>query len=184
MSQADTTRRRRFAALLCACAAIGAGCQTRGQTGAVAGAGVGALIGQAVGGNTTATLIGAGIGTGVGYIIGNEQDKQAAEQRQVVTTQETYPLAGTTWQVVSWIPTDTKKFRSAEVSFYSNGTMRSTETLLDGQNIEKNERFRIVGQTLIVTGTGFLVNSRFSMRGNELILDTERVSVVLRRVAN
>ena len=70
----------------------------------------------------------------------------------MVTTQETYPLAGTTWQVVSWIPTDTKQFQSAVVSFYSNGTMRSTETLADGQIIEKNERFRIVGQTLIVDG--------------------------------
>jgi hypothetical protein len=58
---------------------LGAGCATKGQTGALTGAGAGALIGGLANmhGSWGATaLIGAGVGAGVGYLIGNEEDKK------------------------------------------------------------------------------------------------------------
>ena len=55
------------------------GCNS-GQIGAGAGAGIGALAGQAIGGNTSSTLIGAGAGAAAGYMVGNEMDKQKAEE--------------------------------------------------------------------------------------------------------
>ena len=61
---------------------FGGGCATDAQTGGLAGAGIGALAGQAIGGSTGATLIGAGAGAVGGYIIGNEMDKQKAQQQR------------------------------------------------------------------------------------------------------
>lgn len=58
-----------------------AGCNNAG-VGAGAGAGIGALAGQAIGRNTSSTLIGAGAGAAAGYIVGNEMDKQKAEQER------------------------------------------------------------------------------------------------------
>ncbi|MFH1058977.1 MAG: glycine zipper domain-containing protein [Pseudomonadota bacterium] len=67
------------ALLLSVVVGLGAGCATKGQTGAAVGAGTGALLGQAIGGNTGATLLGTGVGLGLGYIIGNEMDKNDAK---------------------------------------------------------------------------------------------------------
>ncbi len=85
--------------ILCLLLSTVSGCATKGQTGALAGAGAGALIGGLAnsGGSWGATaLIGAGVGAGVGYLIGNEQDKKDAENRQKTTEGELKPLAGTT----------------------------------------------------------------------------------------
>ena len=83
-----------------------AGCETSGQTGALAGAGIGALVGQAIGGDTGGTLIGAAVGSGVGYVIGNEQDKKEAQQMSrrdrssIPSHQEVGVLGATRWVVV------------------------------------------------------------------------------------
>jgi len=58
------------------------GCETGGQTGALAGAGVGALAGQVIGGNTEATLIGAGVGALSGYVIGDQVEKSEDRKRE------------------------------------------------------------------------------------------------------
>ena len=54
---------------------LGAGCASKGQTGALTGASAGALVGGLANmhGSWGATaLIGAGVGAGVGYLIGND----------------------------------------------------------------------------------------------------------------
>ena len=57
-------RRSVIGGFICVLATIMVGCETGGQTGALAGGGIGALAGQAIGGNTESTLIGAAVGTG------------------------------------------------------------------------------------------------------------------------
>ncbi len=159
-----------------------AGCATQAQTGAVTGAGVGALMGQIIGGNTAGTLIGAGVGTGVGYIIGNELDKNAAMKRQQVMMEETRPLAGTTWQVVSTVPKPRHSYKSLVSHFRPDGTVISTKTFWDDKVETDIERYRIVGSTLIINKPDYVINARFRLEGNRMYMDTDKYSIVLQRV--
>ena len=61
--------------------------QKRDQ-GILFGAGMGALVGNLVGGDTKATLAGAVVGGVAGGVIGNNLDKQAAELRQSLASQQ------------------------------------------------------------------------------------------------
>jgi hypothetical protein len=168
--------------LICFAWAAGSGCATSGQTGAVAGAGVGALMGQLIGRNTASTLIGAGIGTGLGYIIGNEKDKMDAQGRQTVRIEETEPLGGTVWQVISVNPKPKPVFKSIVSHFKKDGTVVTTKIYRDDRVETDVERFRIVGSTLIVNKSDYVINARFRIDGNQMTMDTGEYSVVLKRV--
>lgn len=158
------------------------GCATKGQTGAAGGAGVGAMLGQLIGRDTTSTLIGAGIGAGLGYIIGNEMDKSEAKSREAVKAEETRPLGGSTWQVINVVPTPKRKFKSVVCHFKSDGTVGTTRIFDDGQVETATERYRIVGSTLIVNQNDYIVNASFRIEGQQMIIDTGKHSVLLRRV--
>ena len=156
-------------AFLCISLALGTGCATKGQTGALAGAGTGALIGGLANmhGSWGATaLIGAGVGAGLGYIIGNEEDKKDAERRQAITEAETRPLAGTTWQTISIVPKPEKEYKSIVASFRSDGIVVTTKTNMDGMVETTSEQYRILGSTLIVNKPGYVVNIRFRIEGD------------------
>lgn len=169
---------------------ISSGCQTGGQTGALAGAGIGALIGQAAGGDTKATLIGAAIGTGIGYIIGNEQDKQHAqtmsrgrEAQPAYTHDEIGPLGNTRWMVVSLAPRDAAPpYKSKIIEFQPDGRVITTTTHADGSVDVFNERYRVVGNTLIVNKPGYMINARFGIDGDEMIVDSEDFRAGLKRL--
>ena len=165
---------------------LGAGCATKGQTGAAAGAGAGALIGGLANmhGSWGATaLIGAGVGAGVGYLIGNEQDKKDAQQRQVIREDETRPLGGTTWQVVSIVPKPEKVHKSIVAHFRPDGTVVTTKTNMDGDIETLHEQYRVVGSTLIIYKSDYVENTKFSVEGNTLVIDYGNGSVVLQRVS-
>lgn len=165
-----------------------AGCQTGGQTGALAGGGIGALAGQLIGGNTKGTLIGAAIGTGVGYMIGNEKDKAHAREMSRSSRSRNYAhhevgnLGGTRWFVISLKPSDVvEPWSSKVVEFQRDGHVRTTTTKPDGTVESRIERYRVVGDTLILNNDGYVINSRYSISGNELIISAEEFSAVLLR---
>jgi len=171
--------------VLCLTLVLGAGCATKGQTGAAAGAGAGALIGGLANmhGSWGATaLVGAGVGAGVGYLIGNEQDKKDAAKKQAVSADEMKPLAGTTWQVVSIVPKPEKAHKSIVAQFKSDGTVVTTKTDMNGKVETLHEGYRIVGSTLIIYKSDYVENTKFSLEGNKLIIDYGNGSVVLQRV--
>lgn len=177
-----------------------AGCETSGQTGALAGAGIGALAGQAIGGDTTGTLIGTAIGSGLGYVIGNEADKKAARERERsqsrrVKRQESYQrseparpaevgaLGGTRWQVVSLAPEDfTAPFTSKIMEFRPYGRVITTTTRPDGTVDVADDRYRVVGSTLIMNRPDSIINAEFAVDGDEMIIDSDDVRMVLKRL--
>ncbi len=167
--------------LLCLGLGLGAGCATQAQTGAAAGAGVGALLGQAIGGNTAGTLIGTGVGAGLGYIIGNEMDKQQAGQRHQSSAADLGPLPGTSWDVININPRPSRPYRSWKIHFRHDGTALSSKVDHDGVLSEDVERYRVVGQTLILNQDNYLINARFHLEGNQMFVDTGDKSLVLRR---
>jgi hypothetical protein len=165
---------------------MGAGCATKGQTGAAVGAGAGALIGGLANmhGSWGATaLIGAGVGAGVGYLIGNEQDKKDAQKREAVREDEVKPLAGTTWQVISIVPKPERVHKSIVAHFRHDGTVVTTKTNMDGKVEKLHEHYRIVGSTLIISKPDYVENAKFRMEGNKLIIDYGNGSVVMQRVS-
>jgi hypothetical protein len=172
--------------VLCAMLLFGAGCATmdKSQMGALGGAGVGALVGQAIGHNTAGTLIGTGVGLGLGYIIGNEMDKSDASKRKTLTQEEVQPLANSTWQVISITPRPKKPFKSMVTRFGQNGTATTTTIYENGKVETDEESYRVVGSTLIINDTGYLINSRYRIDGNKMYMDTGDHSIVLQRVGS
>jgi len=172
--------------VVCLMLSLGGGCATKGQTGALTGASAGALIGGLANmhGSWGATaLIGAGVGAGVGYLIGNEQDKKDAQQREAVREDETRPLGGTTWQVVSIVPKPATGHKSIVTHFKHDGTVVTTKTNMDGKVETLHERYRVVGSTLIISKPDFVENAKFSIEGKKLIIDYGNGSVIMERVS-
>ncbi len=168
-----------LAIYVCATIITIGGCQTRTQTGTLAGAGLGAMAGQLFGGDTKATLIGAAIGTGAGYLIGNAQDKKAAKAYDM--SQPT-PLTGTKWKVVSLVKADTPEYTAIFVEFKPDGKVVTTRHEPGGTMTVTEERYRIVGDTLIINKPGYLINADYKIFDDELIVNCERFRAILRRI--
>lgn len=171
--------------VVCSTLVLGAGCATKGETGALTGAGVGALVGGLANmhGSWGATaLVGAGVGAGVGYLIGSEEDKKDAQKRQALSEEETKPLANTTWQVISIVPKPMDHYKSMVSYFRPDGIVVTTRTYADGRVETDNERYRIAGSTLIINKPDYVINAKFRIDGNRMVLDTGKSSIVMQRV--
>jgi len=175
---------------LCLALAISGGCASsnggsglnKAEIGGLSGAGIGALLGQAIGRNTAGTLIGAGVGAGLGYIIGNEMDKKEVQKRNQAVANETWPLAGTAWTVVSVSPSPPKDIKAKSGRFNPDGTLTTTTTYWDGRTLTDSERYRIVGQTLIINQNDYIINATFRLEGDRLYLDTGARNIVLQKM--
>ncbi len=144
------------------------GCETRAQTGSLAGAGIGALLGQAIGGDTKATLIGTAIGAGAGYLIGNSQDKKQSAFHDYF---QPTALTGTKWKVIDLVKQDKPKFESMTVEFRPDGKIVTTRHESDGTMIFGEEKYRIVGSTLIINKSDYIVNADYKVIGNDVFVN-------------
>ena len=167
--------------VICICASVllSSGCETRAQTGTLAGSGIGALIGQAVGGDTKATLIGAAIGAGAGHLIGNSQDKKAAKEYDM--SQPT-TLTGTKWKIINLLMEDKPKFDSMTVEFRPDGKVVTTRYEPGGTMTFTEEKYRIVGDTLIINKSDYIINAKYRINGTEMTVDCDRFRAVLQRI--
>ncbi len=109
-------------------------------------------------------------------------DKKDAKNRQKVLDDETKPLANTTWQVTSIVPKPDKPVKSLVAHFKPDGTVVSTRTFEDGHVETAIERYRVVGDTLIINQDDYVINARFKINGNQMIANTEKHSIILTRV--
>ena len=173
----------------CASLACVAGCETSAQTGGLAGAGIGALAGQLIGRSTGATLIGTAVGGGIGYVVGNEKDKKHALEMNRDTRVHNYthtevgPLGGTRWQLISVNPkSETRLYASKIVEFRPYGRVITTTTNLDGTVDVTDEHYRVVDKTLIVNRPELLINARYDIQGDQLVLSAADFSAVLTRI--
>lgn len=165
---------------------LAGGCESDAQTGALVGAGVGALIGQAAGGDTGGTLVGAAVGGGVGYMIGNEGDKKkaAAEKHRPERSTKKSPLAGTSWQSVSFEPQPEKPFKSLVVIFTHDGQVRTNKIYENGKLVQGAERYYTVGDTLIINAPDLVINAEFAIENDQLIIDCAQFRGVFQRIGS
>jgi uncharacterized protein YcfJ len=177
-------RLRQLAVPACIAISVVGGCATKGRSGAAIGGGLGGIIGQAAGRDTESTLIGAAVGTGIGYIIGNEADKKEAREMEArgYSYHRSTPLSGTTWKVISLVADKQPAYDTIVVEFRRNGRVITTKTEPGGKVIRYDERYRVVGETLIINKPGYLINATYRIDGDDLIVDAEQLRAVLRRL--
>jgi len=180
---------RGIALFSCCALLVLTGCATNAQTGALGGAGAGALMGQLIGGNTKSTLIGSGIGLGLGYLIGNEMDKKQAQERSTKAKtnnykhDETGDLGGTRWKQTSIYPKPQEPESGVVVvEFQREGHLITTTTYRDGTVDVEDERYRVVGSTIVINRPGYLINGKYRIDGSMLVIDAENYSAVYQRL--
>jgi len=162
---------------------LAGGCQTAKGTGALAGGGIGTVIG-AVAGDTQGAIIGAAIGTGVGYIIGDQVDEQRAKEIEAGKGKpEVSPLGGTKWKLTS-VTTAEKvtPYVSKVVEFRPDAHVITTTTKADGQVEVFDESYRVSGTTLIINKPGYMVNAKYRLESNRLVLEDAKFSALLERL--
>ncbi len=189
--------KRALATLVVGMMTVFTGCETDGQSGLLIGAGVGALAGQAIGGSTEATLIGTAVGSGVGYVVGNERDKKKASERSRPSEtrgyarerdmgyahEEVTSLGGTRWSLISLVPRDAvPPYSSKVIEFGRDGRVITTTTSPAGTVNTTDDSYRVVGDTLIINEPGRVINSRFNLSDDQLIISAEDYSAVWQRL--
>lgn len=93
----------------------------------------------------------------------------------------TTPLTGTTWRVVSLIMENKPLYESMIVEFKPNGEMVTTEHEPGGTKTITEERYRIVGDTLIINKPGYIINAKYKISGNRMTVDCLEFHAVLQR---
>lgn len=66
--------------------------------------------------------------------------------------------------------------------FRSDGSILTTKTHKDGTVEGQEKSYRIVGSTLIFSKTDPVINTRYEIDGDRLILDTGEASIVIKRI--
>jgi hypothetical protein len=130
---------------------------------------VGALAGGLAGGWKWAA-IGSAIGAGTGYIIGNESDKAAAKRYSSVPANELQPLAGTRWNAVNVVSDTPRKYETFMAEFRPDGILFTSGMLLDGTTRTAEEKYRIVGDILIVNKADYILNLNWQLDGDTLVV--------------
>ena len=116
-----------------------------------------------------------------GKIVRVGSDQEMAGLRGPAT--EVVPLGGTRWKLVSVnTPKPIPPYVSKVVEFRPDARVITTTTKPDGQIETFDESYRVVGDTLIVNKPGYLINAKFTMENNRLIVTGPELSAMLERL--
>jgi len=141
--------------------------------------GIGAIAGRGIGTTYARNAIttGVGIGKGIGFLIADEPDRAHARVLSTATAANNFthnelgPLTNTRWRVRTITPP-----RAADanlgmiVTFRPSGHVVTRTTLPDSTTRLVTERYRVVGDTLIINRDDFVVNAQFRIRGESLTI--------------
>lgn len=166
-----------------------------GTTHTANGATTGAIVGGLVNGWEGAAT-GALVGGGVGLMVDSSEDKQISQQqkerelamqersKRAEVQKSTNKLTGKSYKVVSLVDEEnkTKKFESIILSFATSTKANTVVLWKDGKSETYGEKYNIVGDALIFTGNDYVTNTKYSINGNQLILVSPTLRVVLQEV--
>ena len=177
------------------------GLQGCGSTGTSKGASTGAVVGGLLdgwGGAAAGALIGGGIGYASDHSEAKKKEQELKEQelalleKATITSdpntayrpQNTNPLTGSTWRVISFVE-DVKKtqdFSSLVISFPTNTKSTTLIQWADGKTESYSENYSVVGDALVLSGEGYVTNTKYSINNKQMILVTPNMRVVLEEV--
>ncbi len=90
---------------------------------------------------------------------------------------------GKALSVSSLSPRDVAEpYASKVLAFGKNGRVVTTTTRPSGTVDTFDESYRVVGDTLIVNKPGYIINARFTLADDQLIISADNFSAVLRRL--
>lgn len=173
----------------------------------IGGAALGAITGGILTGKGGGAAVGAIAGGGLGYVIGNDKDKQAAQQQAAreqaarekarvssdpstaYKAPEENPFVGSTWQVISL---ETKEpapdYASIVVNFSTNSKVTTVAVRKDGEAETKVENYRLVDDVMVLsgkdqeTGEPYVINAVYSLDEGRLTLVSPEGKVVLQEI--
>jgi len=176
-----------------------------GTTSTSKGASLGAVVGglsDGWGGAATGALIGGG----VGYLVDRSDDKAAAtaeqekreaalEMARITADPATAyrppninPLTGSTWRAISIVSDEIPpgRYGSVVVTFQTNSKVTTLAIPPQGDPDVFVETYRVVEDVLILSGEengkSYVVNAKFSLADNQLIIVAEGLRIVLEEV--
>lgn len=92
-------------------------------------------------------------------------------------------LAGTIWKLTSMNPApEAGSYLAKVIEFRPNGTLWTITTLSDGDVMVTEETYRVVDDVLIINKPGYLINARFLMEEEQLIMNAQDFSAVFARL--
>ena len=145
--------------------------------------------------------MGALIGSGIGYIAGNADDRALAEAQAkaeqdalersrlssdpatVYRPEQTNPLVGSTWRIISVVSDDELlSYSSMVITFQTNSKMTTLAVWEDGDVTTDVENYRVIDDVLIVSGTDYVLNAKWSVANKQLVVVGPSVRIVAEEV--
>jgi hypothetical protein len=97
--------------------------------------------------------------------------------------EDTKPLGGTKWKLASLNPRNiAREYTSKIIEFGRGGYVVTITTRPDGQVDIGEETYRVFGDTLIVNKPGYLINAKYRITGDEMIVSAQDFSAVLKKL--
>jgi hypothetical protein len=178
-----------------------AGLQGCGSTGTSKGASTGAVVGGLLdgwGGAAAGAIIGGGIGYASDHSEAKKKEQElkerelAALEKSAITSdsntayqpQNTNPLTGSTWRVISFVEDEKKTadFSSLVISFPTNTKSITLIQWADGRTETYSENYNVVNDALVLSGDGYVTNTKYSIQDKQMILVAPNMRVVLEEV--
>ena len=139
--------------------------------------GLGAIAARSVGHTKQIIEVGPEAGKGIGYVIANEADRARAQAMSDASAGSNYshselgPLTNTRWRVRSLAPEDAGGERLSMLATFRPSGHLVTRTILPDSTMRlMTERYRVVGDTLIINNDGYLVNAQYRINGETLTI--------------
>jgi hypothetical protein len=98
-------------------------------------------------------------------------------------TDDSNPLSDTKWQVMTVTPKPEKAFSTMYMNFKSDGNLEEVTTFPDGSVKREVYVYNTAGATLAINkAKNVIIDARYKITGNRMIMDTGEYSMVLQRV--
>ncbi len=98
-------------------------------------------------------------------------------------TDDSNPLSDTKWQVMTITPKPEKAFTSMIMDFQAKGVLEEITTYPDGKVKREAHFYTTSGATLAINkAKNLVIDARFRISDNRLIVDTSEYSIVLQRI--
>jgi len=202
-----TSERVFLVAVVCVFLSTGSALAQKSKDYALGGAAIGAITGGVLSGKAGGAAVGAIAGGSLGYVVGNDKDKQRAQQQaaqeqaardkaQVSSdpataykAPEENPFVGSTWQVISLVREKPgPDYASIVVNFPTNSKVTTMAVRKDGEAETWVESYRIVDDVMVLsgkdreTGEPYVINAKFSVEGKQLIIVAPEGRAVLEEI--
>jgi len=163
------------------------GCSNRAHIGDRPG--IGAITAQNLGSSRAIAEFGPNVGKGIGYLVADETDREHASSLSDRTRATNYShkelgaLTNTRWDARELSPDGAApRNLGMTVTFRPSGHVVTRTIMPDSTTRLVTERYRIVGDTLILNGDDYVVNADFRIVGETLTISCGRFRGVFERV--